>query len=91
MMEQIKKQQWSALIEIEPMLGELQQRARNVKDEDGNHFCANAVWYSEFKPTLVNLAGFEAKDRRLRSMRAYDLAYGTVYNELPACRNCACF
>lgn len=90
-MEQIKDQQWNAIIEIEPMLGELQQRARDVKDEGGSHFCANTVWYSEFKPTLVSLAGFEAKNRRLRSMPIYDLAYSKVYNELPACRNCTCF
>lgn len=90
-MDQIETQQWGALIEIEPMLGELQQRARDVKDEGGSHFCANTVWYSEFKPTLVNLAGFEAKHRHLRSTRAYELAYDAVYNELPACRNCICF
>lgn len=90
-MEQIRDQQWDAIIQMEPLLGELQQRAHNVEDKGGDHFCANTIWYSEFKPTLTSLAGFEAKDRRLRSMPIYDLAYSKVYNELPACRNCACF
>ena len=26
----------------------------------------------------------------LRSPEAYDVAYATIYRELPACRNCVC-
>ena len=88
--QEVKEQRWEVLVEIEPFLEGLREQARAVADEGGDHFCANTVWYNELKPQLVDLVGFEASKKQLRSMGAYDLAYDVVYNELPSCRNCAC-
>jgi hypothetical protein len=33
----------------------------------------------------------DGEDARLHGHAAYDLAYRTIYEELPACRNCMCF
>lgn len=91
MAKTIEEQMWNNIVDKEPLLAALREEASAVKDEGGDHFCANTVWYQDFKPTLTQLVGFEASKKSLRSMLAYDIAYQTVYNELPACRNCTCF
>jgi len=41
------------------------------------------VWYGNFKPSLEELVGFEARKPLLRSRDAYDLAYDVLYDLLP--------
>jgi hypothetical protein len=81
------------LAELEPGLKELLNEAHQVKSDGIPHFCANAVWDGRFKPRLVLLVGWDARQRTttLQSERAYDVAYKTIYNALPDCRDCFCF
>jgi hypothetical protein len=83
---------WRELVKIEPELGVLLKEIRQVKDLGGPSFCANQIWYSQYKERLCRLAGWEAQkdDPRLRSEAAYDLAYDKLYYTLPDCRNCNC-
>jgi len=54
-------------------------------------FCANETWYRQFKPRVVALVGFDAKNERLTNSDAYDVAYQSLYAMLPNCsRNCGC-
>jgi hypothetical protein len=88
------------LCELEPRLLDLLNEARAIKDNRRKRsFCANQVWYGwrgheGFKPRLLDLVGFRRKhdgsDPRLATSRAYDVAYHTIYDALPDCRNCAC-
>lgn len=86
----IDKAKFDAIAKIEPLLADMHERISAVKDEGGTSFCANAAWYGEFKPLLVQLVGFDGSKRELRSKGAYELAYDTLYSALPSCRNCAC-
>lgn len=52
------------LIEWEPHLRGLLRLAEMIGDGGGSHFCANAVWYTLFKPRLFQLVGWERIDRR---------------------------
>lgn len=79
------------MAEIEPRLIDLfldVQKASFVNWKAA--FCANAVWYKKFKPRLERLVGFEAANKKLRTMQAYDCAYEKLYSALPECRNCNC-
>jgi hypothetical protein len=80
---------WPQLVELEPALLALYQEAQAVDGRDA-HFCANQVWYDSFKPRLLALAGWEAREPALRTQEAYDLAYETIYAALPPCRDCQC-
>ena len=82
---------WGLLVKIEPRLGEMLKRAKAVKG-DGEHFCANTVWYDDFKPELCTLVGWEASGTNplLHTPQAYDLAYRKIYETLPDCRDCTC-
>lgn len=82
---------WKLLVELEPRLGEMLKRAKSVNGED-KHFCANAVWFDEFKPELCTLVGWDASgfDLRLHTERAYDIAYNKIYDVLPPCKDCLC-
>jgi len=84
---------WKELTAAEPRLVALLKEARAVKDNGGPSFCANKVWYRPggLKSRLVELVGWGARDPKLRSVEAYDLAYTKVYGVLPDCRNCICF
>jgi hypothetical protein len=53
-------------------------------DDSSPNFCANTVWYADFKPCLVLLVGWEARKPILRSP---DLAYDVSYALLPDCRH----
>jgi hypothetical protein len=70
----------------------LLDEAKSVKARRRN-FCANTVWYSQFKPRLLWLVGWERRDKHpvLSSAEAYDLAYETIYQALPDCKRCLCF
>ena len=91
---------WELLIELEPRLLDLYQEARSVRDDRSKPwFCANAVWYGHhgfegLRPRLVDLVGYrrrdDGSDPRLATSLAYDIAYRTIYNVLPDCRNCSC-
>ncbi len=47
---------FARLCRLEPRLRVLQARVRAVKG--GPNFCANAVWYRDFKPEVVRLVGW---------------------------------
>ena len=80
---------WGELIEIEPRVEALRKEAA-AADGSAPDFCANDLWFCRFKPRVTKLAGWDAEKPELRTPEAYDLAYQTVYNQLPACRRCGC-
>jgi hypothetical protein len=55
------------------------------KNKGRKGFCANKVWYREFKKRLIRIVGDFAVDERLGSSAAYDVAYGYLYDLLPDC------
>jgi hypothetical protein len=89
------------LCELDPRLVDLYNRAQAVRDDKPlSSFCANRVWYGRnnqgggLRGQLVKLVGYEASrdaDARLRTPEAYDVAYYSIYDALPNCRNCGCF
>jgi len=81
---------WQEMVRLEPRLKDLYDEARTIKDEGGRYFCANEVWFTEFKPVLRHLVGWWSKKPDLRSSQAYDSAYQKIYQTLPGCRNCGC-
>src|SRR5262245_44621745 len=89
---------WEQLVRLEPQLLDLLRRARATPAR-GKHFCANARWYgygqwrfAGLKPHLLRLVGWQRPDKHpvLSSPEAYDLAYETVYEALPNCKDCWC-
>ena len=90
------------LCQMEPRLASLLQRASEVRDDEtAESFCANRTWYGYenlphegIKEQLCSLVGSDREDlpqgHVLRSSLAYELAYQTIYNVLPPCRNCSC-
>lgn len=89
----MEKMTFEELAKIEPRLKTLLKEAQAIKDPGGPSFCANHIWYKPlgFKDRLNKLVGWEAKDERLKSSEAYDLAYEKIYDSLPPCRNCLCW
>lgn len=85
-----KQKIWREIVEKEPRMDSLLSKAKAVRDEGGNSFCANTVWYRDFKPMLVKLIGFDSKQESLRTMHHYDIGYEIIYDALPNCRNCNC-
>ncbi len=83
---------WETLVRLEPELRRLEQDILAVRRRSRRRrtFCANSVWYRIFKPRLVNLVGWGARNPYLRSSRAYDVAYEHLYALLPDCRGCLC-
>jgi hypothetical protein len=52
---------WEQLVELEPRLLELYKQAEQVIDDGSSpSFCANDIWYEQFKPRLEELVGSEA-------------------------------
>lgn len=88
------------LVALEPRLGELEadMRGHAERNRDTPKYCANAWWYGYphtdfegFKLTFIQLVGTLARDERLRSSAAYELAYDHLYHLLPDCKvGCAC-
>lgn len=80
------------LVRREPELARLLSEATAVKDEGGESFCANKVWYIYFEPQLKEIIGRRAKegDPLFRTQEAYDLSHRNIYKLLPNCRNCVC-
>lgn len=91
---------WAQLVELEPQLQALLDEATTT-DGSGEHFCANRVWYGSarnrngLKERLCRLVGWDIRRRGgpvlLSSEAAYDVAYETIYDALPDCRECGCF
>jgi hypothetical protein len=84
-------ERFEELCEIEPLLKRLYHKVRQVKDTGEGAFCANAIWYRQFKPELIHLVGYHARHPALRTTEAYDVSYQFLYNQLPDCRDCGCF
>jgi hypothetical protein len=88
------KPTWAELVKAEPKLGELLAEAQAVKDDGRTpSFCANRIWYAPggFKDRLCRLVGWDRKGHPvLGTMQAYDVAYETIYDALPDCRDCWC-
>jgi hypothetical protein len=81
------------LAELEPGLKALLKKAEQTRDRAFNpSFCANDLWFREFKPQLVLLVGWTARKENpeIQSAAAYDLAYDRIYASLPDCRECGC-
>lgn len=80
------------LLRREPDLARLQREVLAVKDEGGDSFCANKVWYIWFEPQLKQLVGRDARgsDPLLRSQETYELSHHNLYKLLPNCRDCIC-
>ena len=82
------------LAKREPGLLGLLQKARSIKDDKTDpSFCANRIWYGFWglKAQLCKLVGWEASNPELRTTDAYNVAYETVSDALPYCRNCSCY
>jgi hypothetical protein len=95
----VARAQFDALARIEPQLLFLAREINQVRATDRRErperFCANRVWYGDcyrsgFKDRLRHLVGWHAEIPELRTMEAYDQAYGYLYERLPNCRNCWC-
>jgi len=89
--------EFKKLSKLEPRLAALYEQAKSVRDDGKSQsFCANSIWYgyssnAGLKPRLVELVGHRRKDDPiLGTSRAYDIAYRTIYEALPACRGCGC-
>lgn len=80
---------WAEIITIEPYLETMRKDAAAIDGSD-EHFCANERWYGDFKPRVCALVGWDAADGRLAFDQAYDVAYQTIYDALPPCKNCGC-
>ena len=87
-----KRLTFKQLAKLDPRLMDLYNEAIETKDPGGPSFCANYVWYKPggLKERLTDLVGWGAETPELRSTEAYDLAYLTIYDALPNCRNCNC-
>ncbi|MDR1704222.1 MAG: hypothetical protein LBS19_06010 [Clostridiales bacterium] len=70
------------LRELEKEILEYAEQNRHTKN-----FCANHIWYGNFKIRLCKLVGWSAKDKRLNSEKAYDAVYDYLYNLLPDCNH----
>ena len=86
---------WAQLARLELQLAALLVEARAVDSGDNPRFCANRVWYRDFKPRLLHLVGWGVKGRPgahpvLTTSEAYGLATQTIYDALPGCRGCWC-
>lgn len=79
------------IVAIEPKVRYLIDEAKAV-DGSGERFCANELWYGpgHLKEAVCRLVGWDAKDSRLTSCEAYDVAYQAVYDALPPCKDCLC-
>lgn len=83
---------WEMLANLEFELAELLHDARCADSYDAKRFCRETLWYSEVKPILVRIVGHERPDYHpiLGTSAAYEIAYDTILEAMPACRNCSC-
>jgi hypothetical protein len=81
------------ICDLEPQVQALFAEAKAIQDDPSKEsFCANNVWYGHtgLKSRVAALVGDRATNPQLRTSQAYDMAYHTVYDVLPPCRNCGC-
>jgi hypothetical protein len=91
-------QKFFRLTLLEPRLLDLYGEAAAVKDDQpGQWFCANEVFYGYhglrgFKHRICGLVGWDAESNHpgIVCSDAYDIAYETIYEALPDCRDCIC-
>lgn len=82
---------WKRICELCPLMLRLFEQARAVKDDKRKRrFCANDIWYNQFKPYMVNHVGWHSSIPELQSSLAYNITYEKIYEALPDCRNCFC-
>jgi hypothetical protein len=83
---------WAMMVEDEPRLGKLLKQIEKT-DTSKDRSCRVVLWYTRFKPKMVRLVGVGAPRRapeRLRTSRAYDLAYRRLFYDTPPCRCPGC-
>lgn len=82
---------WEQVADLVPDLKLMLKLAKSIRRPKGS-WCSNRMWYAIFKPRLQELVGdgCPRKNPMLRSSEAYDVAYNTIYNALPPCRDCFC-
>jgi hypothetical protein len=87
------------LVALEPRLQPLLDEARSYHENTPADFCGNAVWYGYhdqargLKERMSRLVGYAVPRSVgiLSTEDAYDVAYETIYEALPYCRECGCF
>ena len=80
---------FGVLVRHEPRLLELLNEASAVKGKE-KYFCANRLWHKDFKPRMEQMVGMHlAKNAPaiMRTSKAYDCAYDTLYSVLPDCKH----
>lgn len=85
---------WATIARQEPALGRLLGTVAQADAAGGasRSFCGVDFWYSEVKPQLVQLVGYDLPGGHgiLGTAIAYDVALGHLWKALPPCRNCTC-
>lgn len=89
---------WDDLVQREPRLQTLLDRVERIRaDADPRRpFCANFHWYgyddgNGIVRRLCELVGWGRQPSdALATREAYDIAYRTLYDQLPDCRSCGC-
>jgi len=90
------KGEWDSLVLLEPQLEALAKEVQAIKVDPAKAFCANRAW-RPFRAEVIRLVGWSARtpnaaaNPTLKTSDAYDVAYQTLYNLLPDCRDCACY
>ena len=85
---------------MEPALEVLEREADAIRagEDKSKPFCANAVWYGYGEPLharsrddrLLEVVGPRARNPKLRSRGALEIAFDWLYGMLPDCRGCLC-
>jgi len=89
----VSGKKWEQLIKAEPRLLKLYNKVKKDSEKYAkitDSFCANDVWYEKYKPRLCLLVGWEAQNKSISDETSYDVAYNTIYELLPNCKNCGC-
>jgi hypothetical protein len=82
---------WAEMVKIEPWLARLLQRIERT-DTSTDEKCRVVLWYLQHKPRMTKLVGHAAEGApdRLRTRRAFDIAYQKLFYETPPCRCRGC-
>jgi hypothetical protein len=86
------------LVELEPRLGELLKQIKAEGIVTTYRECWLQRWYGVggdrqgYKQKMMKLVGWTREDRnpKLINSEAYDIAYRTLSEALPACETCRC-
>lgn len=96
-MEVTTKLTWERLVQLEPRLLDLYNRAR--KSKPTNKHCWIYVWFGDeehagLKRELLQLVGWDAPlsaAAELTTELAYDIAYHHILDAIPGCEGCRCY